>query len=140
MKKEEIEKLKTENESLRAYALDLRWMARRYADGRSSYAPSLFNRITRGLLGLGIKLNPTADGTIWARDGMGRRYDGLTDEEAAQDMHSYLMGDTPEHYFSRDKSVSHRESEGVAAATEHEIAVLDALVVRLRKALSECDA
>ena len=64
MKKEEIDQLKTENESLRAYALDLHWLARRYADFRSSYAPDLFNRITRGLLRLRVELNPTSDGTI----------------------------------------------------------------------------
>ena len=57
--------------------------ARRYADGRMSYMPSLLNMITKRLLDRGIKLND-ADGTLWARDGMGRRFDGLTEVEAAQ--------------------------------------------------------
>ena len=61
------------------------WMARRYADGRMSYATSLFNECVRSLLAMGIELNPTQDGTIWARDSMGRAYDKLTDEEAQSD-------------------------------------------------------
>lgn len=73
-----------ENATLRAIARDLHWMARRYADGRMTYAASTVNEHTRTLLALGVKLNPTGDGTIWARDGMGRAYDHLSDEEAAQ--------------------------------------------------------
>lgn len=60
----------------------LHWMARRYADGRQSYATSLFNNITRKLLKAGYTLNATADEIIWARDFQGRNYDGLTDAEA----------------------------------------------------------
>lgn len=67
---------------MRAIVVDLHWMARRYADGRMSYAPALFNDHTRALLALGIVLNPTADGTVWARDGQGRDFDALTDAEA----------------------------------------------------------
>ena len=63
---------------------DLHWAARRYGDGRMSYFTSLCNERTRQLLSLGVELNYTGDGTIWCRDAMGRRYDGLTDEEAAQ--------------------------------------------------------
>lgn len=63
--------------------IDLHWMARRYADNRQSYATSLFNGITRQLVVMGLNLNATGDGTIWARDMAGRAYDGLTDEEAA---------------------------------------------------------
>ena len=62
---------------------DLHWMARRYADGRSSYAPGMFNSHTRRLLKMGVRLNRTGDDTIWARDAMGRAYDGLTDKEAS---------------------------------------------------------
>lgn len=61
---------------------DFHWMARRYVHGRSTYATSLFNEHTRDLLGMGIKLNATGDHTLWACDGMGRAYDGLTEEEA----------------------------------------------------------
>lgn len=70
-------------ERLKNMCQELHWMARRYADGRRSYATCLFNDLTRILLHQGIDLNPTADGTIWARDGMGREFDKLTDEEAA---------------------------------------------------------
>jgi hypothetical protein len=72
-----------ENEMLRQVAMDLHWMARRYADGRQTYATSLFNDHTRALLKAGVKLNPTGDGTLWARDGAGRSCDHLSDEEAA---------------------------------------------------------
>lgn len=56
-------------EALEKIAHDLHWMARRYADGRRSYAPGLFNDHTRALLEMGVKLNPTGDGTVWANDG-----------------------------------------------------------------------
>lgn len=73
--------LKQENELLRRVARDFHWMARRYADGRMTYATGLFNDHTRLLLSLGVELN-NCDGTLFAQDGMGRKYDGLTDEEA----------------------------------------------------------
>lgn len=69
-------------EALATICRDLHWMARRYADGRSSYAPSLFNEHVHTMLRLGVPLNPTADGTIWAYDGMGRDFDHLTDNQA----------------------------------------------------------
>jgi len=81
---DEIARLTREREALRRIAADLHWMARRYADGRASYATRLFNSHTRALLAMGVELHHTADGTIWARDAMGRAYDGLSDEEAAQ--------------------------------------------------------
>ena len=56
-------------------------MARRYADHRSSCVGSIFNDHTRTLLKLGVELN-TCDDIIWARDGMGRPYDGLSEAEA----------------------------------------------------------
>ena len=58
---------------------DFHWMARRYADGRSTYAPDTLNRRTRELLAMGIRLKMP----LYARDGMGRSYDGLTEKEAA---------------------------------------------------------
>lgn len=80
---EYIARLSRELEALRRIAGDLHWMARRYVDGRSSYATGLFNAHTRALITMGVELNPTGDGTIWARDAMGRAYDGLSEEEAA---------------------------------------------------------
>lgn len=64
------------------FVVDLQWMARRYCDGRMSYAPSLFNDITRWLLDNGVELNQAGDPSVFARDGMGADYDKLTDEEA----------------------------------------------------------
>lgn len=74
--------VEAERERWNADLIDLHWMARRYADGRQSYATSLFNDIARRLIAAGIKLNQ-CDGTLFARDAMGRGFDGLTDEEAA---------------------------------------------------------
>ena len=73
---------KQENSILRKICADLHPMARRYANGRMTYATSMFNEHVRTLLSLGIKLNPTADGIIWATDGNGRRFDGLTHAQA----------------------------------------------------------
>ena len=77
---------------------DFHWMARRYVDGRMSYVTSLFNRHVSTLRHMDIYLDPYIDGSIWARDGMGRAYDGLTDEEAEinhlqklKDNHSKLI-------------------------------------------------
>jgi hypothetical protein len=78
MTKKEIE---LENQILRNVVTDLHWMARRYVDNRQSYATSLFNEHVRKLLRLGMKFNEY-DATIWARDQMGRAYDGLTEAEA----------------------------------------------------------
>jgi hypothetical protein len=58
-------------------------MARRYADGRATYATSFFNDLTRELLRMGVKLCDR-DNIIWVRDAGGRQYDGLTKEEAVE--------------------------------------------------------
>ena len=84
---------KTKMPSLKARCLalesiikDIHWMARRYADGRSTYATGMFNDATRLALRLGLDLRTarSADKTVFARDGMGRAYDGLTEEEAEE--------------------------------------------------------
>ncbi len=51
------------------YLSDLVWMARRYADGRSTYAVSLYNDIVRSLVGRGVPLLKLDEG-LWAKDGM----------------------------------------------------------------------
>lgn len=79
----ELARLRGENVALRQIAADLHWMARRYADGRRSYAVGMFNRHTLALLKMNVSLNATGDGTIWARSGYGRGHDGLTIAEAA---------------------------------------------------------
>jgi len=58
---------------------DLHWMARRYADGRCSYAPGMFNGRVRDLMAAGFELGQP----LFARDGMGRAFDGLTEDEVA---------------------------------------------------------
>lgn len=64
------------------------WMARRYADGRMTFSASDINRNVRALLHRGFDVERwdgiRADGTPWARDGMGRAFDKLSDEEAAR--------------------------------------------------------
>jgi hypothetical protein len=67
---------------LTAIVIDFHWMARRYANGRNSYVTKLFNDYTKELLKMGFTLNSTVDKTIFAKDSMGRNYDGLTDREA----------------------------------------------------------
>lgn len=77
---------------------NLHWMARRYADGRSSYAPSLLNSHVKELVELGYELRPP----LYARDGMGRNFDGLSDEDvraAEEDMstgHLQVVTETDE--------------------------------------------
>lgn len=72
--------------------MSLHWMARRYADGRSSYSPGLFNDIARKLLAAGVELKTPH----FARDGMGRRFDGLTDEQVKEAESDMPRGFTPE--------------------------------------------
>ena len=69
------------NEILMEALRDFHWMARRYADGRSSYAPGRFNEHVRRLLKAGFE--PIGLAPLYARDGMGRAFDALSDEEVA---------------------------------------------------------
>lgn len=63
---------KHEAEALRKVIEDIAWMARRYADGRSTYAPSMYNEAAISAMRLGCKIRPDfAEGDIvFARDGM----------------------------------------------------------------------
>lgn len=81
-KRSELARLRIENKVLRQIAADLQWMARRYADGRRTYATAMLNEITRTLLLFGVTLNPTGDEILFARDGGGRAFDGLSEQEA----------------------------------------------------------
>lgn len=74
-------KLMAENQSLIKIIEDIWWMARRYADGRSTYAPGMYNDAIRVARNLGIYLRLDDSQTIFARDGMGQRYSNLTTEE-----------------------------------------------------------
>jgi len=74
---------KKQAERLKQIAVELQWMARRYADMRMTSAVLTCNECTRDLLAMGIKLKvPYGEQIIWARDGDGRRFDGLTEDEA----------------------------------------------------------
>ena len=83
----EVAKLKGEIATLRNIIRDFHWMARRYADGRSSYAPGMFNRHVQALINLDFEFADNAP--RFARDGMGRDFDGLTEADtraAEEDM------------------------------------------------------
>lgn len=67
---------------LKRICIVLQWMARRYVDGRRSYATGMFNEITRDLLSFGVELNPCDERIVWARDSNGRKFDGLSELEA----------------------------------------------------------
>lgn len=56
---------------LESIILDTHWMARRYAEDRRSYAPSMFNRaMDRALeLGLPLKADTALGATYYANDG-----------------------------------------------------------------------
>lgn len=69
---------------------DIWWMARRYADGRSTYAPKMFNDAMHRALEAGFS-KPNSGGSdghgeepIWAMDGGGARYSGLSPEEVEE--------------------------------------------------------
>lgn len=47
---------------------DIHWMARRYADGRKTYAPGMFNRAIERCLGVGLELDGKKEG-LWAGEG-----------------------------------------------------------------------
>lgn len=60
---------KLENAKLREICRDLHWMARRYADGRSTYAPDIVNRAADYLVSIGVKLNECGKEGIYAKQG-----------------------------------------------------------------------
>lgn len=63
-----LQSLKDENHNLREIIANIWWMARRYADGRSSYAPGLFNQCIEKAIANGVKIEDD-NGTIYADDG-----------------------------------------------------------------------
>lgn len=102
----------TREEALERIVRELHWMARRYADGRSTYATARFNDCTRHLLALGVDLQPGREG-LWARDGMGRRHDGLTEAEAASVTDAPpALDDAVREWLDADEAVD-REAERV---------------------------
>ncbi len=81
-----IAEVRAENIRLRVICRDLQWMARRYADGRHTYAVGMVNDATRYLdsIGCGTAIDPLC-GTKFARDGAGRMFDRLAPHEVGQD-------------------------------------------------------
>jgi len=69
-----MKKLKEENEELKQIIQDTIWMAFRYVDGRSTYAPSMFNMAVHKLDSLGLSHlhagDATANNRRFAEDGM----------------------------------------------------------------------
>ncbi len=62
---------------LRTIIQETLWMARRYADGRCTYAPSTVNEAIDAALALGLHITTDADGTMYAKDGqLGQWKDG----------------------------------------------------------------
>lgn len=53
------------------------WMARRYADGSSTYAPSMVNSAIDACIAMGITIEPDGN-TIYARNGLGGEWDSET--------------------------------------------------------------
>ena len=63
MKAGELARLREENQQLRRIINEIHWMARRYATGRRSYAPSMFNDAIKIAIDLGCDIKPDpADG------------------------------------------------------------------------------
>ena len=60
--------LKAENDDLREIIANIWWMAREYADGRSSYAPALFNQCIEKAIANGVTIKDD-NGNIYAADG-----------------------------------------------------------------------
>ena len=58
MKAGELARLRDENQQLRRVIYEIHWMARRYATGRSSYAPSMFNDAIKIAIDLGCDIKP----------------------------------------------------------------------------------
>ena len=58
MKAGELARLRAENQQLRRVIYEIHWMARRYATGRSSYAPSMFNDALKVAIDLGCDIRP----------------------------------------------------------------------------------
>lgn len=79
MTRKTIKQVEHENEVLKDIVKNTLWMARRYADNRSSYAPAVFNFAVHDLDALGLAHlhagDPADNGKRFADDGMFGKYD-----------------------------------------------------------------
>ena len=81
-KKLHAEDKKILDQAVKKIAADLQIMAKRYADGRHTFACLTVNQHTKALLDMGVTLNPGAERIIWALDGGGDRFQtDLTPEQ-----------------------------------------------------------
>ena len=69
--------LEFQNQTLKSIITEIWWMARRYADGRSTYAPGLFNQVIDLALKNGVQIGDD-QGKIYADDGQLGEWDPLT--------------------------------------------------------------
>lgn len=53
-----VRQLENENQILKSIIKDIWWMARRYADGRLTYAPGLFNGAMARAKSCGMEIEP----------------------------------------------------------------------------------
>ncbi len=123
--KGDLDRLRDENARLRSIALVLQPCARRYADGRRTYVPSMVNDATRYLLSIGLPVNPCGERIIWARDEMGRTYDGLTDAQATPGTPEAVGGVVPPATVEPPPLVLRHAPEGTPAVARL-VATLDA--------------
>lgn len=66
--KDKVKQLQTQNRNLKEAVAEIWWMARRYANGRSTYAPHQFNTVTQSLRACNL-LTDSDNGELWAEDG-----------------------------------------------------------------------
>lgn len=79
---EAAESLRAALDEARAIIRETLWMARRYADGRGTYATSSYNDAARKALAAGIvEASSGKDEPIWASDLAGASYAGLSQGE-----------------------------------------------------------
>jgi len=111
-----------ENHQLKKIISDIWWMARRYADGRSTYATGMFNNAIRQAEALGVELNPKPEGTIFARDGMGPGYAGLTQEEydLGEPVDKWALQVVPEEVRLLRESLTTLQQENIMLAAQVE--------------------
>lgn len=118
---------------------NLHWMARRYADGRSSYAPGLLNDCVRSAIALGYEIKQP----LFARDAMGREYDGLSEEDVAAaekdmpNMHHMVIEISEQRKHEIEDAVIDRCIEALDKFDEETIVLTDGEVYIVTK-IKEC--
>lgn len=130
----EIDRLRTDLVASNARVAELEetierfhWMARRYCDGRMTTSPGSFNDLTRKLLTSGVRLQEP----YFARDGMGRDYDGLTDDEVEA-----ARNDMPKGHAALEAEWTSR-TEALTRRLGRQSAVIEAMDEAL-KPFAEC--